>query len=513
MTQNTRIAIAAGAPETAAAGARVAEEGGNVVDVAVASALAATVSEVLLASLGGSCFIMLRLGGQAPVLIDGADAVPTLPGSIDKSNIDCREVVVPYGDGIKVQAGNASIAVPGAPAALHHAWSRFGKLPWKQVVAPALDLSRQALPVGKTLAEWLAMAGNVLFAQQAASRQCFVPDGQNPLAEGQTYRLPDLDTTLEIISREGVDAFYRGDLAKRISHEILSQGGFVTRDNLATYQAIERTPLSIESAGYQVALNPPPAVGGVALGSLIRCVEKSWNATMSMAQRAELLAHAQLLLIKLRSSEFVAKNFSHDRAREVLQPEFLARSARGLESPNTTHLSVAGADGSLVSITMSMGYGAGITIPRTGISMNDSLGEPELNPHGFFAAPSGSRLISNMAPTIAWNSPFSGFALGSPGASRITTALAQLWIRFAFEKQELESAISAPRLHVEQQTDRIRVLCEPGIDTSELENRYSVRRYDRPNMFFGAPKVAGCLVNQELVAVADPRRYGGVQYA
>ena len=113
--------------------------------------------------------------------------------------------------------------------------------------------------------------------------------------------------------------------------------------------------------------------------------------------------------------------------------DWLRRYLHKLFSPSTNHMSFATADGAVVAITMSNGYGSGVTIPGTGITCNNSLGEPELNPQGFFQIPQGGKFVSNMSPVTAWNSAGSSIAMGSPGASRITTCLFQGWINFALE--------------------------------------------------------------------------------
>ena len=120
------------------------------------------------------------------------------------------------------------------------------------------------------------------------------------------------------------------------------------------------------------------------------------------------------------------------------------------------HLSTATSDGTVVAITMSNGYGSGISIPGTGIPTNNSLGEPELNPAGYYCQQAGSRLVSNMSPTVAWHDNGTTLAMGSPGASRITTTLFQGWRRFAFDKVSFEDMVRAPRLHVEQADSGIR---------------------------------------------------------
>jgi gamma-glutamyltranspeptidase/glutathione hydrolase len=128
----TRFAIAADSPDTVRAGQIIAENGGNAVDVAVGCALAASLTEVLMCSLGGSAFVTIKQPGEKPVVIDGADAMPEISGIKPQA---WRQVVVPYGDGIAVNVGHGSIAVPGMLKALEQAWKRYGQLPWKEIMA------------------------------------------------------------------------------------------------------------------------------------------------------------------------------------------------------------------------------------------------------------------------------------------------------------------------------------------------------------------------------------------
>ncbi len=188
-------------------------------------------------------------------------------------------------------------------------------------------------------------------------------------------------------------------------------------------------------------------------------------------------------------------------------------SDRGpLQSPNTTHLSVVTEDGGMVAVTMSMGYGAGIVIPELGIACNNSLGEPELNPKGFHQGERGQRIISNMAPTVAWNkTDRRRLAIGSPGASRITTSIAQTWLSVVLDGKSYEEAVSAPRIHVERYGDQFRAQYEPGIDTSLLGPPLVLRPFEAPNWYFGGVKLAGLDQQGRLHAVADRRRSGAVE--
>jgi gamma-glutamyltranspeptidase/glutathione hydrolase len=165
----------------------------------------------------------------------------------------------------------------------------------------------------------------------------------------------------------------------------------------------------------------------------------------------------------------------------------------------------------MVAVTMSMGYGAGVIVPSLGIACNNSLGEPELNPQGFHIAAPGTRLVSNMAPTLAWHEDGRCLAFGSPGASRITTAIAQTWARFAFEGMTFEEAVLAPRLHIEPFHDELRAQFEPGIDTSLLDDKYIVRPFHAPDMYFGAIKLAALDRRGQFHVVADERRHGAAE--
>ncbi len=510
MSNKLRAAIAADSPLTAGAGARIAELGGNVVDIAVAAALTATVSEMLMCSLAGSAFCMIRMPGKAPELIEGADAIPTIPEAPFNQSEAWRLVHIPYGDGIDVMAGHASVAVPGMLAAVETAWKRHGTLPWPEIVQPALELARIGCPVEPTCARWLRMSGESLYFQQPASRECFFRNGQ-PLQDGDIAQIPGLEQTFQAIAEEGARALYQGDLAAAFVKEMQENGGFITREDLASYRAAVRTPLVLNSAGFELVLNPPPAVGGAALGVLVKLLEQNWRDDASPEDRALLQARVQRHLLELRESKLSGVLLEAGDAQRLLSEDLLRGKLSALASPSTTHFSVVTGDGGMVAMTMSSGYGSGINIPGTGIACNNSLGEPELNPQGFHAGKPGSRLISNTAPTLAWNQQGNQLAFGSPGASRITTAIAQFWANYALGGQHPQEAILAPRLHVEPLEESLRVQCEPGIATELLAREFSVRQFPERDMYFGAVKLAALYKSGELLAFADDRRYGGVK--
>jgi gamma-glutamyltranspeptidase/glutathione hydrolase len=508
MTLPTAVAIASESPYTVEAGTALADIGGNAVDIAVGTALTATVSEALMCSLGGSAFINIKSAGSEPELIDGADAMPEIPAkALADSEKAWRKADIPYGDGISVNVGHASVAVPGMLRALELAWRRHGSLPWAEIVAPAVALARSGTTANQTLVNWLGMAGHAVFFEQEESRATFFPDGSTPLQQDEFYRPPHLADTLELIAREGADALYMGDLGKAFADEISGNNGYVRRKDLAAYQAQVRTPIRLQSHGYQLALNPPPSIGGAMAGSMVQLYDALWRDNMSPAEQTLAVSQIQRTMFSLRQQEGRG-DWNKERAQLILEKPYLERFFHKTFSPNTMHMSVATGDGSVVAITMSNGYGSGISIPGTGIPTNNSLGEPELNPAGYFHIPAGGRLVSNMSPTVVWDDSGMALAMGSPGASRITTTILQGWIRLAFDKLSFEDMVRAPRLHVENIEGEFVVQYEPGIDVSLVAEHFRLRAFEEPDMYFGALNVAGCDRDGGLHALADTRRHG-----
>lgn len=506
MIKPTVVAIAADSPDTILAGSMIAERGGNVVDIAVACALAAAHTEILMCSLGGSAFVNIAIPSRASEVIDGSDAMPLSAAGLHADDASWRKANVPYGDGITVNVGHGSIATPGMLSALEAAWQRHGSLSWQEIMEPAIHFAKHGATTNQTLAFWLRLAGEAIFAVQRESRECFFPDGR-PLRAGDIFTIPDYLASLELISKEGARAFYKGEIGKLIEKELRPNGGLVTRKDLANYQAVARKPMLLKSAGFTIALTPPPSIGGAMLGSMIQLYQLEIGNTMSEAEKVLLISKIQRTMFSLRQDQSKA-GLSEERMSKILKIDWLKRYHDKLFSPSTTHLSVATDDGAVVSITMSNGYGSGITIPGTGITFNNSVGEPELNPQGLFEIPPGGRFVSNMCPITAWDDRGKTIAMGSPGASRITTSLFQGWINLAIEGMDARSATTTPRFHVDKIDGFFTLQHEPGIDTTLAEQFFRLRAFDGPDMYFGALNIAGRDKTGALFVSADKRRHG-----
>ncbi|MBW3666648.1 MAG: gamma-glutamyltransferase family protein [Actinobacteria bacterium] len=476
-----RMAIAGPSAVVTGAGARVAEGGGSVVDVAVVAGLTAMCTEPGLCAPAGGGYLTIDVPGSRPLVIDCYMAYPGL--GFDGEPV-LREVSMDYGGMMTTLVGAGSVAVPGAFAGLETAAAMFGVVPWRELLEVVAGTVEDGFPMSETARLYLTFAGEPIFSQDAATRAALY-SGNRLVGAGETVHFAGLADTLRLIGEEGAEVFYRGELGQAVVSDLVGRGGQLTMEDLASYRVELRNPIGVEVGGFAVATNPPPAVGGV---------------TVALALRG-LAGHSPSVLVLTESLIAALRARFDDLAadREVWAAEALARA--GLRSPSTIAVSVVGEDGAAVALSMSAGYGAGV-IPRgTGMLMNNSVGEVELTP-GEPPEP-GERMMSNMAPSVG-RGDRGLFAVGSPGADRITSAVvsAVAWIAAG---EDLETAIEHPRAHPEFGEWGVRVAAEPGLDLEGLE--WPVRQFEEKFMYFGGVNGAA-LLEGGLQAHADSRRAG-----
>lgn len=478
-----RMAVAAPSDLATSAGIHVVDLGGGAADAGVAMALVAMCTEPGVCAPGAGGFVTIDPSGRAPVVIDGYMAVPGLGF---QGETVTKMVTMEYGGGLTTAVGPGSIAVPGAFAALEMVCSSFGVVPWKEILELVAESLEDGFPLSRACRTYLVDSGLPVFSQDPAVRAALFDNGRLK-EEGETVLFRDLAATLRHIGEEGADTFYRGDLAQLIVADLEARGSSLTRRDLNSYRAIARTPLTVEVGQWQAASNPPPAVGGITMLSAVR----------EIARQAEPLDHptwARVLAEQLQQRRAYEEAVDSD----VAIRDFMAAS--GLRSPSTVTVSAVDAAGTAVAATFSAGYGSGVVPAGTGLLMNNSIGELELIPHGVDALIPGRRMVSNMAPTTG-RSANSVVAVGSPGADRITSALALTLVRLLVAGDHFEDAIEHPRLHPES-LEPLRLAAEAGL---QLEG--DVRWYAQPHMFFGGVNGAG-LIEGDLVAHADSRRVG-----
>jgi gamma-glutamyltranspeptidase/glutathione hydrolase len=509
---NPTFAAAAGTPYAAEAAAEAYRAGGNAADAAVAAAAAVAVTEPLLSSIGGGGFALVRDPSGGAELIDYYDAMPGkgLPASAFGAGGSPQTVILKYGAGIRSIVGGASSAVPGSLRGWEKLLARHGRLSLKETLAPAIMLARGGFELCRTAALWFRVAEEVLRLTDETRKHFY--KGERVYREGEEIRFPELADTLEAIGSAGVGLFYEGELARTISAYMLQMGGIITEEDLASYEAVVRKPMSVTYGAGAMYTNGPPSAGGPTLAQMLKVVSAYELATMPEAEYVRVMTGAMKLALRDRETAYLDAEENGRVAERLTGEEYAAEQRRRIfsafGSPHTTHVSCVDSEGLAVSITASMGYGSGLVVPTTGIPMNNTLGEPELNPRGFHALAPGERLISNMSPTVVSAEEGGVIALGSPGASRIPTAILQTVINVLDFGMTLEEAVLAPRFHAEGDL----FAYEVGARTANLDDYERVLTYESPNMFFGGVNAVRRTPDGRFEAAADPRRSGGTAF-
>ena len=503
------FAAAAGTPYAAAAAAEVYQAGGNAADASVAAAAAVGITEPLMSSIGGGGFALVRTPGGAE-LIDYYNTMPgkDLPESAFGAGGNPKTVILKYGAGVSSTVGGASCAVPGVLRGWEMLLSRHGRLSLGEALAPAVRLAREGFLLCKTSGLWFQVAEEVLRLTEETRKNFY--KGGRPYLEGEEIRFPELADTLEAVGEEGVDLFYEGELALIISGYVRKMGGIITERDLAEYRPVVREPMAVKYGSGRMYTNGPPSAGGPTLAQMLKVVSAYDLPSMSDEDYVRAMAGAMSLALADRETEYTegAKN---ERAAERLTGEQYAKLQREriFGSPHTTHLSCVDDEGLTVSITASMGYGSGLVVPGTGIPMNNALGEPELNPKGFHALEPGQRLISSMSPTIVSSEEGGLLSLGSPGASRIPTAILQTIVNVIDFSLPLEEAVQQPRFHSEGDL----FAYEKGSPTADHDSYGRILPYEDPNMYFGGVNAVRQTPEGLFEAAADHRRSGGIAFA
>lgn len=510
-----RVVVSAVSEDAARAGARVADDGGGAADAAVASALASVVTHPGMCSLGGGAFALVLPPSGDPVAVDGGIAFPGR-GADDPSDPGAvHEVRLEYGGGVVTTVGPGSVGTPGLLAALDRVSRDHGRLPWRRLVAPARERVEDGFPLPAACHRFLRHAHAEIYARDPRSRAA-LHDGEGELLEaGDTVDVPGLADSLEALGREGVDLFYRGELGRRIADHVREEGGALTRRDLAAYRAPRRSPLRSGLDGWTVSTNPLPAVGGALLSALLRLSgglsPGPWDAgdvsRLARIQRA-VEGHRRRALLDATDPAGAVEELL--RRAETGDPSALGPPrdrAAGRGSTSTLHVSAVDSEGRACAVTCSDGYGSGVMPPGTGIWLNNCLGERELAPGGPGSRPPGTRLTSNMAPTVGRTDGGGILALGSPGGERIPAIVHQVLLHRIRRGAPLERAVEHPRLLVHPSGSRLRISAEPGLPVESVEGE--VRQHDDRDMFFGGVAAAGRGPSGALRAAGDPRRGGG----
>lgn len=452
-----RGAVAAGHPVTADVGAEILRRGGNAVDACVAAGFASWVAESPLTGPGGGGFMLVHTRRATRVL----DFFVTVPSG---ERAEPEEVSIVF-DGTNAQlfrVGKGTCAVPGTAAGLEEAHRVYGRLRWRDVVAPAAELARSGVEVTEGQAFLHLILAPVLEETPAAG-----------LARGARIVWTELGETLDRIAKRGAAAVYHGELARAIVRHIPS----IARTDLAAYRPVWRRPVRAPYRGHEFASNPPPSSGGVLIAYGLRMLERPGRA----GSRAAV-----------------------ERLTRTMQEQARARerrlTRRLVEAGGTTHISVVDGEGNAASLSASTGGGgSGVVVPGTGIHMNNMLGEYDL----MVGEPRpGTRLTSMMAPSIALADRTPRLVLGSAGSNRLRGAIMQIVVDVLAHGMRVDEAIEFPRAHYEEGHLHL----EPGLEAPR--GNWELVRWQAPNLFFGGVSAVETLPDGTLAAAGDPRRGG-----
>jgi gamma-glutamyltranspeptidase/glutathione hydrolase len=503
----THGVIAAGHELTTTAGADVLREGGNAVDAAVAAVLTSFIAESPLTGMGAGGFMLIHTPeGQSHLL----DFFVSSPAKVAPASAQVEFMVDFDGAIQQFNGGPATCGVYGTAAGLWDALDRFGTMPMRELAKPAIQLSRDGVPTSEVHAFLYRILAPIL-TNWPEGRAVYAPDGNMPQI-GELLKLPEFGNAIERFAQEGPEPFYSGEIGQKIADYVCEHGGTLTREDLAAYKVEDRTPGVTQYRGRTVITNPPPSSGGLLIAdSLAHLAAKDEVGVQDLVAAMDFANRG-------RDREFV-----EGLSREGFWDEFLESGASWLTGEqkaidptsgsdtigSTTHVSVLDADGLAVSVTCSNGSCSGVIVPGTGISLNNMLGEIDLNPLGAENNRGGERVTSMMSPTVVLDGGEPVIVVGSAGSNRIRSAVLQTISNVVDHGMTIKAAVQAPRVHFEDG----RVQAEPGIDELALEALQKagtpVAQWDRENLFFGGCQAVGReLGSGELAGAGDPRRGG-----
>lgn len=502
-------AVAAGHSVTASAAARVLEEGGNAFDAVIAAMWTACVAEPVLASLGGGGFVMARPAGETPRLYDFFVETPLEKRSRENLEFESRLATFAGGVTQEFHGGYGSVATPGVVAGLFAIHDDLAKLPMAKLAEPAIEAAKHGVKLD-AFQRYVMGIVTPLLGFSTDSRAVYSKAGRTDadqfelLDAGEVHLQSDLADSIDYLVRNGVEGFYHGDLGRALVQECAGHGGYLTQQDLAAYRVLVRDPLLVTGRKGRFVLNPPPASGGVLVGFGLKLAREMALGTFGSERHLEAISriiHATGLV----RGEYGARPVI--LADELCERYRLMIGERPLSQNGTTHISVVDAQGNLAAATISNGSSSGRVVPGTGIMMNNMLGEADLSPEGFHNWPCGVRMTSMMTPALYLGQDGAAVALGSGGSNRIRSTMLQVLLNIDAFDMTLHGAISAPRMHVED--DLLSV--EPGFDDTFLDDLSLAKqqRWDCEDMFFGGVHAAKVRADGAgLSALGDGRRNG-----
>lgn len=516
------------------AGLQVLKEGGNAVDAAVTVGFTLAVTYPRAGNIGGGGFMLIYMADRKGVTaIDYREKAPIeVKGEmyLDDEGKPDKE---------KSRHSILAVGVPGTVAGLTLALREYGTISLERAMQPAIELAENGYPVSEELRRSLIEAKDRM-EKSEASMAVFFKDNGEPYGTGEMLKQKDLARSLREIAENGPDAFYEGDIARKISGFMKESGGIITKEDLESYKPVVRKPVRGTYRGYEIYSMPPPSSGGVHLVQMLNMLElyplgsygHNTARTINIIAEVMKLAYADRSahlgdpdFVEVPVTRLTSKKYAK-KLKEKIDPAKAAPSEMvkpgempGQEGENTTHFSVVDRDGNAVSntYTLNFRYGSKIMVPGTGILLNNEMDDFSMKPgvpnaYGltggeYNAVAPGKRMLSSMTPTIVLKNGMPFLITGSPGGSLIITTVLQIITNVIDFGMNIAEATNAVRVHHQWLPDELRM--EEGLsgDTVRIleDMGHNCVRGNTMGSAQSIMKLGGILYG-----ATDPRRPGGL---
>jgi len=524
-----RAMVVSVSPIATAVGVETLRRGGNAVDAAVAVGFALAVVHPAAGNIGGGGFMVFRFASGETAALDYRETAPGLatPDMYLDSSGTITEASV---------TGHLAAGVPGSVAGLAEAHRRYGRLPFADVVAPAIRLAREGFTLDDDRAGGIRAAARRL-ARFPASAAQFLPGGKPPHV-GDVLVQADLARTLRAVADSGPRAFYGAAVADLIVAEMARGGGLISRADLAAYRPLWREPLSFGYRGYTIYSMPPSSSGGVTLALILNMLERydslpafgtpehvhlvSEVMRRAFADRNHYLGDPAFVTMPVET--LVSQKYADHRGMDIVAGRATPSPDIGpgvTDGEHTTHYSVVDAEGNAVSVTTTLnsGFGSGVTVAGAGFLLNNEMddfaaapGQP--NQYGLIqgeanAIRPGKRMLSAMTPSVVVDSSGGLFmVVGTPGGPTIITTVAEVISNVIDHGMPLPLAVAAPRIHHQHLPDVIRYE-RRGLARAVVHRLEAMGHRAEERRGYSGEVAAIIRTGAGWVGVPDPRMQGG----
>jgi gamma-glutamyltranspeptidase/glutathione hydrolase len=531
----SRFMVTTQGSHTTNAALEIFHRGGNIIDAFVAASFAISVERPHSTGIGGGGFLLFySQKDQKVYAFDFREVAPLL----SKKNMFLTKNG--QAQPLLSQEGALAVASPGLVRGLFEIHKRFGKLPWKETLNPAIQLAREGFPLYPHLREALENRSALLKIDPEARKTFFTTEGATPPL-GSLIVQKNLAKTLETIASKGADGFYSGPVANAIIRTIQKKRGVLSHKDLRSYKMREREPVTGVYKGLKIFSMPPPSSGGIHVIQILKMLEphhlrelgpQSVGAVHLMANamqrafvdRASYLGDPDFSPIptqKLVSESYLKELSETIKTDRALKSDELKKVSLPYESDDTTHFTLSDAQGNMVASTQTINgwFGSGVIAQGTGIILNNEMDDfaQKVGARNLFGAVGGEfnlvephkRPLSSMSPTIVLKDDAPYLALGSPSGTRIITCVAQTILNAVEFNMPLYEAVAATRIHQQWLPDQLKI--EPPFLSARVEKLLRDKGHEIVHEKLGCSIQAILRTESGWHGVSDPRGEGAAR--